>query len=221
MKSGSFSSPWQSPIQKYWREDAADWKLAEKPTSFGSPTRLSARRLPRPLKASPGSIKSNFSSEESCFIAEGREANFGQLKMRSSRRAARLPNPSVSDVNSTQWCKYRNVRLGQPQNPLFSRYFCFDVRLKYVRLTSWCTSHGRPSSWSHRPRLTVCRFTNLHKEFGRRLIFWFHCRSKYRRCFKFLIELGSSSKWASEKINTRRSVNVEKRFSRKDLLTVP
>jgi hypothetical protein len=40
---------------------------------------------------------------------------------------ARLPGPSVNDVNSGHASKYRIVRKGQPQNPSFIKYFCFDV----------------------------------------------------------------------------------------------
>jgi hypothetical protein len=30
--------------------------------------------------------------------------------------------------------KRRDSRKGQPQNPFLNKYFCFDVRTKYVRL---------------------------------------------------------------------------------------
>ena len=213
MKIGSFSNPLQSTMQTYSREDAADLKLSGNPANFGRATSSRERRQHTPLKASSDSIKSN--SAQLLIV------NLWSAESWHVEEEARLPGPSVNDVNSGHASKYRIVRKGQPQNPSFIKYFCFDVRLKYVRLTSVCTSLGSSTSWSHWPRWSVCRFTSLHKEFGMYLIFLFHLRSKNLRCLKFPIELGSSSNPTLLKIRTRRCLNVEKRSSRKDLLTMP
>jgi len=97
-------------------------------------------------------------------VAEGKEANFGQLKMISSLRTARLPNPSINDVSSRQPFSCRIAREGQPQDPCFNKCLCSEVRQSDIRLTSPCTSLGSPASRSHIQ--SVCRFISLHKEFG-------------------------------------------------------
>jgi hypothetical protein len=141
--------------------------------------------------------------------------------MRNSLRADRLPNSSVNDVSSRQPSSSRIAMEDQPQNPCLNKCFCFDFRTRNVRLTSPCTYLGSYTSCSHVPRWSICRFTSLHKEFGRYLIVLFHCRSRYLKCLKFPIELGSSSNPTLEKTRMRRCLKVEKRSSRKALLTFP
>ena len=154
------------------------------------------------------------SNKGNCFMLGAKVSKLLQPPIANDWRAVRLW-VSWSRNSRFSHLKILNIRRDS-RRPIPVKALYFMVMHKFLKLMRFSNSLGRFSNPSHLKSDNLCRWNDLHIEFGSFFILSFQLRLRSLRCFRLLIEFGNVSKFEYDKSSILMHLNFDIQALRND-----